>query len=152
MLYKALLHLHILTWWIILFSGLWANYRVWRGHLARTAWTPRERLAGLIFSSALATQLLIGLALYFNSPDVHNLFAGGAAGLERVKATFFGVMHPSMMFMAVMLGQVGFSVSKRLPDDRRKFQTAARCYITALVFVLLAVPWPFLNYGRSLMP
>jgi hypothetical protein len=56
------------------------------------------------------------------------------------------------MFTAVILGQVGFSVSKRLSDDRRKYHVAALCYTAALVALLLAVPWPWLSYGRSLMP
>ena len=152
MFYKALLHLHNLTWWIILFSGLWANFRVWRGHLAETPWTRRERLCGLVFSSALATQLVIGLTLYFNSPAVHLLMTGQAVGGERLKAVFFGLIHPLTMFTAVVLGQVGFSVSKRMSDDRRKYHLAALCYTAALVVLLLAVPWPWLSYGRSLMP
>ncbi|MGA2255942.1 MAG: hypothetical protein ABSG53_14955 [Thermoguttaceae bacterium] len=152
MFYKATLHLHNLTWWIILFSGLWAIFRVWRGYLAQSSWTRHERLAGLVFSSALATQLLIGLALYSQSPVVRPLFVGGAAGLDRLAATFFGLIHPLTMFTAVVLGQVGFSVSKRLSDDRRKYRIAVICYTAALVVLLLAVPWPFLSYGRSLAP
>ena len=152
MFYKATLHLHILNWWIILFTGLWAIVRTWRGHLGELAWTRHERLAGLVFSSALATQLVIGLTLYFQSPAVRQFFAGGTVGLDRMIAAFFGVMHPLTMCTAVVLGQVGFSVSKRLSDDRRKYQVAAMCYTAALVVLLLAVPWPWLSYGRSLMP
>jgi hypothetical protein len=152
MLYIGLKHLHNLTWWIILISGLWACFNLWRGFLTKTHWTRRERIAGLIFSSALATQLLIGLALYLNSPIVHSLMAGQAAGPDRFKAEFFAMMHPLTMFLAVVLGQVGYSVSKRLSDDCRKFRFAAIGYTAALVLVLLAVPWPFLSYGSSLMP
>ena len=152
MFYKATLHLHILTWWIILFTGLWAVFRVWHGHLAQSPWTRQARLAGLVFSSALATQLLIGLALYFQSPVVRPLLVGGATEPERVAATFFGLIHPLAMFTAVVVGQVGFSVSKRLGDDRRKYRIAVICYTAALLVLLLAVPWPWLSYGRSLMP
>ena len=128
MYFVATRHLHDLTWWIILFTGLWAVFRVWRGRLARLPWTRRERLAGLVFSSSLAIQFLIGLALYFQSPLVHALFAGGAAGLDPQSAIFFGLLHPLIMFTAVVLGQVGFSVSKRLGDDRRKYVIATGCY------------------------
>ncbi len=150
MFYIATLHLHTLTWWIILFTGLWAVVRVWRGQLAQLAWTRHERLAGLVFSSALATQFVIGLVLYFQSPVVRPLFAGGAGA--RFAATFFGLIHPLAMFTAVVLGQVGFSVSKRLRGDRRKYRFAVMCYTAALVVLLFAVPWPWLSYGRSLMP
>ena len=152
MFYKALLHLHNLIWWIILFSGLWANVRVWRGHLSKAPWTRHERLSGLVFSSALATQLLVGLTLYCVSPVARELMAGQAAAADRPQAVFFGLMHPMTMFTAVVLAQVGFSVSKRLSDDRRKYRLAAICYTAALVAVLLAVPWPWLSYGRSLIP
>ena len=151
-LYIATLHLHTLTWWIILLTGLWAIVRVWRGYLAQSAWTRHERLAGLVFSSALATQLLIGLGLYFQSPVVRPLFAGGAAGPDGFAATFFGLIHPLAMFTAVVLGQVGFSVAKRVNGDQRKYRVAAICYTAALVVLLLAVPWPWLSYGRSLAP
>ncbi len=152
MYFIATRHLHDLTWWIILFTGLWAVFRVWRGRLARLPWTRKERLAGLVFSSALATQLLIGLALYFQSPLVHSLFAGGAAGLDPRAAIFFGLIHPLIMFTAVVLGQVGFSVSKRLSDDHRKYVIATGCYTAALAMVLLAVLWAWFGYGRSLLP
>ena len=152
MFYIATRHLHNLTWWIILFTGLWAVFRAWRGYLAEIPWTRRERLAGLVFSSSLATQLLIGLTLYFSSPTVHTLMTGEAVGADRLKALFFGLIHPLTMFTAVVLGQVGFSVSKRLSDDHRKYHVATLCYTAALLVLLFAVPWPWLSYGRSLMP
>jgi hypothetical protein len=154
MLFTAARHLHDLTWWIILLSGLWAVFRAWRGKLAGAAWTRHERIAGLVFASALAAQLLIGLALYTQSPAVHPVMAAGANGSERLKAVFFGMIHPSAMIAAIVLGQAGYSLSKRLRDDRGKFRAAVFCYTFALVIVLLAVPWPFTPYGegRTLLP
>ena len=71
-----------------------------------------------------------------------------------MKAVFFGMIHPAAMLTAVVLGQVGFSVSKRMPDERGKFRVAAFCYAAALAIVLLSVPWPFMPYGegRTLLP
>jgi hypothetical protein len=152
MYFIATRYLHDLTWWIVLFTGLWAVFRAWRGCLARLPWTQKERLAGLVFSSALAAQLLIGLVLYIQSPLVHALFAGGAVGLDPRAATFFGLIHPVLMFTAVVLGQVGFSVSKRLSDDRRKCVIAIGCYSAALAVVLLAVLWAWFRYDNSLLP
>ena len=125
MLYIATQHLHVLVWWIILCSGFWAVFRAWRGFLGSLPWRRHERIAGLAFSSALATQLLIGLALYFQSPLKDPLFAGGAVGAERTLSLFFGLIHPLAMFTAVIFGQVGFSVSKRLADDREKYRAAS---------------------------
>jgi hypothetical protein len=155
MLYLITRHLHTLTWWIILLSGIWAVVVTWRGMLTGAAWTKRDRLAGLIFSSALATQLIIGLVLYYASYSggkaVHDYFAGVVVGRERFIAAFFAMMHPVAMFTAVVLGQAGFSVSKRLTDDRSKFRAAALCYTVALAIVLVSVPWPFMPYGAGRM-
>jgi hypothetical protein len=152
MLFTATKHLHNLTWWIILLSGIWALIVTWRGLLTGAAWTKRARLAGLVFSSALATQLLIGIVLYCNSDIVHQYFAGGLVGKERLIPAFFAMMHPVAMFMAVVFGQVGYSVSKRMRDDRGKFRAAVLCYTAALAIALVSVPWPFMPYGRSLVP
>ena len=105
-----------------------------------------------MFSSALATQLLVGLALYLQSPLVHGLLAGGAAGFDPRAATFFGLIHPLIMFTAVVLGQVGFSASKRISDNRRKFRVAAGCCTGVLVLVSAGVFWAWFSYGRSLLP
>jgi hypothetical protein len=155
-MYVATKHLHNLTWWIILLSGIWAVAITWRGMLTGAPWTKRDRLAGLVFSSALATQLLIGLVFYYasyrNGEAVGRYFAGGAVGTERLTAAFFAMMHPTAMITAIILGQVGFSVSKRIRDDRGKFRAAVLCYTAALAIVLISVPWPFMPYGRSLTP
>jgi hypothetical protein len=152
MFFKATLHFHTLTAWIVVLSGLWALIRVYQGVLRRRPWTGHERLAGLVFSSALDTQVLIGLALYVQSSTVRPLFVGGAAGPDRVAASFFGMMHPLTMITAAVLCQVGFSLTKRISDDRRKYRIAVVCYTAACVLLLAAVPWPFLSYGRSLIP
>ena len=77
MLYKALLHLHNLIWWIVLLSGLWAIFRGWRGKLAGAAWTRHDRIAGLVFSSALATHSYRLSAFIFQSPFVHRCLPAG---------------------------------------------------------------------------
>ena len=148
MFYIATRHLHTLTWWIILFTGLWAIFRVWRGHLAALAWTRHERLAGLVFSSALATQFLIGLALYFQSPMVRPLFARRAdADRDFLRPDPSpGDVHGRGLGAGRLFGL------ERRSDDRRKYRIAVVCYTAALVVLLLAVPWPWLSYGRSLVP
>jgi hypothetical protein len=151
-MFKGAQHLHILIWWIILVSGLWAVVRVWRGQLAGAAWTKMDKIAGLVFSSALATQFLVGTLLYSTDDVVRQFLHGGAAGPDRLTSTFFGVLHPLAMFTAVILGQVGYSFSKRLGTDTAKFRVAALCYTAALAIVLIAVPWPGLPYGHSLVP
>ena len=153
-MFKGFLHLHIFIWWIIVLTGLWSVVRAWRGRLSAAAWSKADKLFGLAFSSALATQFLIGLALYSVSPTVRPVFDAAAAPVARGELHFFAFLHPLAMLTAVVLAQVGFSVSKRMSGDARKFQWAVICYTTALLLVLLATPWPGLGlpWGRSLVP
>ena len=149
MFYKATLHLHNLTWWIILFTGLWTIFRVWRGHLARLAWTRHERLAGLVFSSALATQLLDRPGVVFSESGGAPVICGGAG------RTGHDLLRPDPSPDDVHVRGLGAGRLFGLEaagDDRRKYRMAVICYTAALVVLLLAVPWPFMSYGRSLLP
>ncbi len=149
-MFKGFLHLHTTLWWLIILTGLWAVVRVWRGRLSATVWTKSDKLAGLVFSSLLATQFLFGIALYCLSPTVKPLFDAAAEKMPGLH--FYGMLHPMLMFTAVVLAQLGYSVSKRVAGDARKFHWAVVCYTNALLIVLLATPWPFYSFGRSLVP
>ena len=54
--------------------------------------------------------------------------------------------------MVVALVHVGSARVRRMLDDAARWRTAARFYGAALVVVVLAVPWPLLGMGRSLLP
>ena len=82
------------------------------------------------------------------------LLAGGAAGGKRLKAVFFGTIHPAAMIYRRFLGSSATRFPSGCQNDAGKFRMAAFCYTAALAIVLLSIPWPFLPYGkgRSLLP
>ena len=47
---------------------LWALLRVWSGFFGRAEWTRKDQMAGLIFTSLLNVQFVLGLILYAISP------------------------------------------------------------------------------------
>ena len=72
-----------------------------------------------------------------------------AVGIPDVAA--FGWMHPVAMLIAVGVVSVGEVRSKKATDDGKKFSRMAVFYLVALVLILAAIPWPFMqNMSRPL--
>ena len=151
MAYIYLKDIHNLVRWLVLLTCIWALFRVWAGLLKRTEWTKKDRIAGLVFSSVLNVQFLLGLIVLFVGP-VHTYYSNMAATMKDSVARFFAVEHPFMMLLAVIAAQAGFSMSKRAGTDRAKFLKAAICYTISTVLILAAIPWPWMKAGRPLFP
>lgn len=152
MLYPFLKDTHSILRWVVLLTALWALARVWVGLLKNSDWSKKDRIAGVAFTSALNLQFLIGIVLYGISPLTKAAMANFGAAMKDGMLRFYAVEHPTMMFLAVVLAQVGFSLSKRHGTDRGKFLRAAIFYTIAFVLILASIPWPFSKYARPLLP
>ena len=150
--YLFLKDTHSLLRWIVILACLWALLRVWSGFLAHSEWTKKDQMAGLFFTSFLNLQLILGLVLYGISPITRSAMANFAAAMKDSTLRFFAVEHLSGMLLAVVIAQVGYSISKRAGTDRGRFLKAAIAYSIAAVLILASVPWPFMKYGRALFP
>lgn len=151
MAYQILLSLHNLTRWLVLGAMLWALFVIGRDLLRKAPWTDEDKRAGIVFTGTLGLQFLLGLAVYFVGP----YFALAANDMSAVTADrvlrFFALEHPVQMLLALIIAQVGYSVSKRARSDRKKFLWAAVCYGLAALLILGSIPWPGLEYGRPLL-
>jgi hypothetical protein len=152
MLYLFLKDAHSVLRWFVIFAAVWALVRAWSGLFSRGTWTKADRISGLVFSSVLNLQVLLGIALYAVSPITRAAMGNFAAAMKDDTLRFFAVEHATGMILAAILAQVGFSASKRATDDRARFRKAAIFYTAATVILLLSIPWPFLPYGRPLLP
>ena len=86
----------------------------------------RAACRGLVFSRGLATQLVIGLTLYFRARPSGQFFAGGTVGLESHDC---GVLRrdasvDDVYRRGLRAGRL-FRVEAGCSDDRRKYQVAA---------------------------
>lgn len=151
MAYAFLLNTHNILRWLVILSCLWALFRVWRGMLSRSEWTKKDRIAGVIFTSILNLQFILGLLLLFTGP-MKAAFSNMSATMKDPVMRFFAVEHPFMMVLAVIIAQVGFSLSKRAGTDRAKFVRAAIYYTIAAVLIFVSIPWPFMKAARPLLP
>jgi uncharacterized membrane protein YcfT len=150
--YLFLRDTHSLLRWIVIVACLWALMRVWSGLLGRSEWTRKDQVAGLIFTSLLNIQFILGLILYAISPITRTAMMNFGAAMKDSTLRFFAVEHVAGMVLAVVIAQAGYSVCKRAATDRGRFLRSTIAYSLAALLILVSVPWPFMKYGRPLFP
>ena len=138
--------------WAIILAGayaLWINYRGWKRKLP---WTAASRRAGLLFSTALHTQLILAIGLYSTSPLIHTAWQDLGLAMGDRNQRFFAIEHPVQMLLAILAATVGYTASKRASTDRQRYRRAAIAYTMAASIIALAVPWPSSFHPRPLLP
>ena len=148
-MYDLLRGLHNLLRWVVLGGGIYALVMAYRGLFAGAMWSNQNRVSGLVFTSALNTQLLVGLVLYVVSPLTRAALQNMGAAMQNENLRFFAVEHSVTMILAVVVAQLGFSMAKRAARDAVKYRWSAAAYTVALLLVLSMIPWwrPFLPWG-----
>jgi hypothetical protein len=86
-------------------------------------------------------QLLVGLLLYFISPNglqaIQTLGMGGLNAPSRLLA----MEHPFINIIAIVLITIGWSRHKRFMEGRKKFKSITIFYGLGLVLILSRIPW-----------
>lgn len=127
-MYLTLLFLHSLFRWLALAGLLYALLLSVNGWLNHSAFTPLHDRVRHWSATIVHLQFAIGMLLYFQAPRVD---------------VFFRILHPLLMFSAVVLVTLGSSFTKRRKNDRQKFRTWTTFYLIALALIFFAIPWPF---------
>jgi hypothetical protein len=147
-LYTIVLGLHNLVRWVVLITLILALVRAYYGMARKRKWTEGDRRAGMFFSIAMDTQLLLGVILYiFLSPITRQLFTNFGGALSNPDVRFFGVEHLLFMLFAVIFTHIGRSLSQRAVDPEKKHRNAAIFYTLAAILLVLGIPW-----SRPLIP
>ncbi len=86
-------------------------------------------------------QLLIGLVLYFVSPNgFKSISANGMSGLDPF-ARLLAVEHPFVGILAVACITIGYSKHKKKLTSKPKFKVLSIFYTLGLLLVLSRIPW-----------
>ena len=144
--------IHNIVRWIVLLVGVWAVVRAWWGLLVRKEWSKGDRRAGIIFTSALDIQLLLGVILYFISPLTQSALRDFSGALDNAETRFFAFTHIVWTLLAAVLAHLGRASTKKAPTTRTRFRRAALTFTLALVLILLGIPWLWLDVGRAWLP
>ena len=141
-MYQIFLALHNLVRWIVLILAIVALVRAYLGWFGNRDWTEQDRRVGVFFSSALDTQLVLGLILYiFLSPLTTQIFRNFSAAMSDPSVRFFGLEHLFYMVGAVALVHVGTVFSRRAEQPSTKHRNAAIFFSLAVLLIILAIPW-----------
>jgi hypothetical protein len=105
----------------------------------------KTRLLSLVSLIFVHLQFLVGLVLYFISPKV--IFSGQA--MKAPLTRFFLVEHLTGMLIGITLITIGYSVSKKALTVPKQYNKLLIYYLIGFLIILVAVPWPFYNFGTG---
>lgn len=141
-MYTGFLHLHDTLRWLILLSLLTTLVKYLIGWMGRQHWKKTDNMMGVVFTSLMDLQLLVGLVLYFFlSPVTKFALSDFGATMKNADLRFYAVEHILMMLVAVVLVHIGKAKSKKATSDVAKFRVATIFYGLALLVILAAIPW-----------
>ncbi len=151
-MYTLVLTLHSLLRWVVVILVVAAIARALSGWFGKKEWSSLDRRLGLMLTSSVDLQLLVGLILYvFLSPTAKLAFQDFGKAMSNGQLRFWAVEHILLMIVALVLVHVGRATSKRSEEATSKHRRAAIFLGLAGLAILFAIPWPFLSYGRPLI-
>jgi len=139
---QAILVLHSLVRWFIMFFGLWTVLNALTGVFRKRPYTPSDNRTNLFFMISCDIQLIIGLILYFTGPWFDKLKDLGN-NMKDANSRFFTMEHLVMMLTAWVLVHVGRTSVKNTEGDAAKHKRSLIFFGLVMLLIIAAVPWPF---------
>ncbi len=140
--YSTLLLIHSWLRWAFLLAALYAIIRSLNGIINNKPFGKEENTAAKILIALTHTMLLLGLVLWFISPNVQQALSQGASVFMKDKVLRALVMeHPLINIIAVILIQIGRIKSKKAYEDSSKHMRSLVYYGIGLLLILSRIPW-----------
>lgn len=140
-MYEIELLIHSWLRWIVLFALFTNLYFIYQGYAKEKVFSKADKISSMISVALVHTQFILGAALYYHSPVIDAYFNGSKELIEEKAIRFFALEHSMTMLLAVILLTIGFSVSKRKKESKQKFKFLLIFYTSALVLILVSIPW-----------
>lgn len=142
-MYTAFLHLHSFWAYLVLLLIILATFNAIFGWAGKRSYAPKDFRISLFALIATHIQLLLGLILFFVSPQVRwfsgNVDMGSIMGDPTLR--LYNVEHPLLMIVAVILITIGYSRHKKKLASNPKFKSLSIFYSLALLATLAMIPW-----------
>lgn len=111
------------------------------GLSSKKQFTEKDRKLGLVALIFSHIQLLLGLILYFTSPMVQTLSGNMGEVMKNSTLRLYGVEHPLINIIAIVLITIGWSKHKKAITSEDKFKKFAIFYTLGLILILSRLPW-----------
>lgn len=142
-MYQTLIFLHSSMRWLVLASLLISIYKACKGYFLKSTFNRIDDAVRHWTATIAHIQLMIGITLYFQSPAVKYFLNNFDQVKENFDLMFFGLIHSSLMLLAIVIVTIGSALSKRRPTGTEKFRAILIWYSIALLLIFIAIPWPF---------
>jgi hypothetical protein len=152
-MYLPLIFTHSLVRWLVVFSLVYAIIRGLRGWSAHSNFSKTDNLVRHLTATIAHIQLMIGWVLYFNSPFIVYFRTHFKKAIHQSDLLFFGMIHITLMTIAIIVITIGSSAAKRQETDLAKFRIMTIFYVIAFLIIFIAIPWPFSPFSaRTYFP
>lgn len=142
-MYTFLIFTHSILRWLIVPAMAYALFRGFRGWSRKLPFSQADDTIRHVTATLTHIQLMLGYMLYFNSPFINYFRTHFKEAIRQFDFIFFGMIHITLMTIAIILVTIGSSAAKRQQEDTAKFKTMAIFYTIAFIIILIAIPWPF---------
>jgi hypothetical protein len=111
------------------------------GMFSKKEFTSKDRKIALFGLIAIHIQLVVGIILYFVSPNGLNMIKAVGMGGLTTESRLLALEHPLINIIAIVLITIGWSKHKKLTTSASKFKTFSIFYGLGLVLILSRIPW-----------
>jgi hypothetical protein len=150
--YLFVLYVHsYLRWGVLVLAAIVCSISA-SGWVRRGEWTRANERLHVAFVAAIDLQFTLGALLYlWLSPYVRAFYGAPGSAMKEATLRFFGVEHVFSMLIAVSIIHIVRVRSKRVATGALRHRRVLLGTLAALTLILIAIPWPFLPYGRPLL-
>lgn len=150
---STLLYMHSIGRWVVVIALICSIVIAWRGLLLNRKFSKRTNHLRHWTATFAHIQLIIGVLLAAKSPYFTYFWKNLADVWENTEAVFYGLIHPGLMLVAIIIITIGSAKAKRKQEDRDKFKTMLIWFSLTAVILFMAIPWPFSPFSmRPLLP
>jgi len=111
------------------------------GFFSKKEYGAKDMRLALFTLITMHLQLLIGIVLFFVSPNGFSAIKNNGMGGLSSAARNLALEHPTLMIIAIVLVTIGYSKHKKQRLSTPKFKKLAIFYTLALIAVLAMIPW-----------
>ena len=140
-MYEFIQKMHSGWAYIALLLLIIALVNAFLGLVSKKEFTAKDRKIAIFGLIGTHTQLLIGLILYFVSPNgIKTIQALGMGGLT-TESRLLALEHPLINIIAIALITIGWTKHKKLTSSESKYKTFTIFYGLGLLLILSIIPW-----------
>jgi len=141
-MYQTIQILHSYLAYVALIVLFLAVANAITGLIGKRIFTMNKDLRLSLFALILChIQLLVGIVLYFVSPNGFSAIKEFGMGGLTPAARLLALEHPTINILAIVAITIGWSRHKKFVEGDKKFKSIAIFYGIGLLFILSRIPW-----------